>query len=135
MKKIITHDGKFHTDECMSIAIMTLAVPGCGSKVVRTRKVTYEDMTDPETYVIDVGDDFNPHLNNYDHHQARGPVRTNGIPYSSAGLIWEEFGRQIVKDERTPANRCGRQWAHQRLSGELHSVNCQLFQYGMERRC
>jgi len=101
MKKIITHDGKFHTDEVMSIAIMTLTFPGCGSKVVRTRKVTYEDMTDPEVYVIDVGDDFNPQLNNYDHHQNRGPIRSNDIPYSSAGLIWEEFGRQLVLDERT----------------------------------
>ena len=67
IKKIITHDGIFHADEVMAIALIHEFVDG-GIPVERTRTISTEDMEDPNVWVIDVGGEYNPSLGLFDHH-------------------------------------------------------------------
>jgi len=96
--QIITHNGKFHTDELIACAIVRLA---CGRiiPVIRTREVQgYLD--NPNIAVVDVGGTFDSAWGNFDHHQ-RDPelVRRSNVPYSSAGLVWASvFGRELCPD-------------------------------------
>jgi len=90
-----THNGTFHADEVMSTAVMDVAI-NClsdGIELVRTR--------DPEILskaftVYDVGGEYNDREFRFDHHQKETPLRSDGSPYSSAGLIWKHFGEQFL---------------------------------------
>lgn len=83
----ITHGGVFHADEVMATAIMSALGPVA---LCRTFKVP-EDTT---AFVYDIGG------GEYDHHQRGGNgARENGVPYSSAGLVWRDFGRLLVSCE------------------------------------
>lgn len=65
--RIITHDGSFHADEVMAIALLYEHV---GERPVhRTRQITEEEMADPTVCVIDVGRRFDPPAHCFDHHQ------------------------------------------------------------------
>lgn len=84
-KKAGTHNGKFHADEVMSTAILKEIFD---IEVVRSR--------DPEVLneldiVYDVGE------GEFDHHQMDKRYRDNGTPYAACGLIWERFGRDVVR--------------------------------------
>ena len=35
----------------------------------------------------------------YDHHQENRRVRKNGVPYAAFGLLWEEFGSEILGEK------------------------------------
>lgn len=91
-KKIVTHSGNFHTDEVFACAVLSLLHDG-NVEVVRSR--------DPEVwatgdYVVDVGGEYDPVRGLFDHHQVGGAgKRENGIPYSSFGLIWKEYGEKL----------------------------------------
>jgi uncharacterized UPF0160 family protein len=87
--QIVTHNGKFHSDEIMAIAIVR-SLFNNEIPVIRSRVITKEMLSDPSILVIDVGGSFNPSLSNFDHHQLGAPVRADGVPYSSAGLVWAE---------------------------------------------
>jgi len=69
MRKVITHNGIFHADDVMSIALIKEQVNEI--PVERTRNISIEDINDPEVWVVDVGGEFNHELNNYDHHQSK----------------------------------------------------------------
>ena len=48
-------------------------------------------------YVLDVGGEYNPKENKFDHHQEGwNEKRGNGIPYATTGLIWKEYGKKIT---------------------------------------
>lgn len=92
-KKIcVTHDGTFHTDDLFATAVLDVLNNG-NIKVIRTR--------DPKIilkgdYVYDVGGEYNPENDKFDHHQKGGAgSRENGIAYSSLGLIWQKYGEKI----------------------------------------
>lgn len=92
-KRIITHSGNFHTDEVFACAVLSLLHEG-NVEIVRSR--------DPEVwatgdYVVDVGGEYDSTRGRFDHHQIDGAgVRENGIPYSSFGLVWKEYGEKIA---------------------------------------
>lgn len=91
-KKIVTHDGKFHTDDIFACAILTLVCDAKkeGYSVTRSRDMKVIEGAD---YVIDVGGIHNPETNRFDHHQPGGAgVRANGIPFAAAGLTWATYG-------------------------------------------
>jgi uncharacterized UPF0160 family protein len=98
MRKIITHDGVFHTDEVMAIAMLKLCV--YIEEVIRTRdEETIKIAKNNEDYIVlDVGGEFEPKLNNYDHHQASFWLKNikSGILYSTAGLIWKDYGYACI---------------------------------------
>ena len=91
MKKITrgkTHSGIFHADEVFSSAILRKVFGDI--PIIRTFRISPQDSEDDTTIVFDIGG------GKYDHHQKGGNgCRENGVPYSSAGLIWRDFGRLI----------------------------------------
>jgi len=94
-KKLVTHNGSFHTDDIFACATLALWLEksGKGMKVYRTRD---EKIIKEGDYVFDVGGVYDPEKNLFDHHQAGGAgKRENGIEYSSFGLVWKKFGMDL----------------------------------------
>ena len=82
----ITHSGKFHADEVMATVILEKIMP------VNLLRISKVPKTNPNIIVFDIGG------GKFDHHQEnKNGERENGIPYASAGLIWKEFGLEIIK--------------------------------------
>lgn len=82
----ITHSGTFHADEVMASVIL---LNKFGSmRIYRTNKVN-----NINAFIYDVG------FGKYDHHGIDfDKTRDNGIKYASCGLIWHEFGKDIVEN-------------------------------------
>lgn len=92
-KTIVTHDGGFHADDVFAVAALLLYLKG-NAHVVRTREWSIIDRAD---FVIDVGDEYAPERNRFDHHQPKGAgVRESGIPYAAFGLVWKKFGLELA---------------------------------------
>lgn len=83
---ILTHDGVFHEDEVVAVAILTTLFKN--HRVVRTRDPEEISMAD---FVVDVGDVYSHLHRRYDHHMAVTPNDGFGHKYSSAGLIWKHY--------------------------------------------
>lgn len=91
--KIVTHNGKFHADEVFAVATLLLIHEDNDVEVVRTRDAEIIDTGD---IVVDVGGKYDPVRGRFDHHQKEGAgVRENGIPYSSFGIVWKEYGEKL----------------------------------------
>ncbi|NUB04591.1 MYG1 family protein [Azospirillum sp. Vi22] len=94
---LVTHGGSFHCDEAFAYAILRRALPPgvlAASTLARTRDPSAMGAAD---IVWDVGGVFDPALGRFDHHQRGAPVRPDGTPYSSAGLLWVAYGRDAVR--------------------------------------
>ncbi|WP_045389855.1 MYG1 family protein [Falsirhodobacter sp. alg1] len=91
---LVTHSGGFHADELMSSVILTRLFPD--ARIVRTRD---NDWITPaaDRIIYDVGRDYNAQKRIFDHHQPNPPMRDDGRPLSSFGLIWREFGRDYLR--------------------------------------
>ena len=80
MKRIITHNGGFHTDDVFAVATLLIFLGEEETEVIRSR--------DPEIiktgdFVVDTGFIYDPEKNLFDHHQIEGAgERGNGIPYA-----------------------------------------------------
>lgn len=91
-KICVTHNGSFHTDDIFATATLSILNNG-NIKIIRARDPKIIATGD---YVYDVGGENIPERNLFDHHQkGGGGSRENGIPYSSFGLIWKQFGEKI----------------------------------------
>jgi hypothetical protein len=66
MYKIVVHPGNAHRDDFMAVSILLATLDK--AEVFR-RDPTGEDLADPDTYVVDVGMELDPHRHNFDHHQ------------------------------------------------------------------
>lgn len=97
MKTIVTHSGPFHADDLFAVSALLLALGGEEVKVIRTRDQNFFYTGD---FVVDVGREYDPKRNRFDHHQLGVAPRENGIPYSSIGLVWKEYGEKIAKSAR-----------------------------------
>lgn len=96
-KICVTHNGAFHVDDLFATATLSILNHG-NIKVIRTRD---QNLFDKGDYVYDVGGENDPEKNKFDHHQrGGGGVRTNGIPYSSFGLIWKKYGEEICGSKK-----------------------------------
>jgi uncharacterized UPF0160 family protein len=89
--KAVTHDGSFHADDVFAYAVLRAAVPGIALE--RTRDA---DAVARADLVFDVGGLFEPQTRRFDHHMRDRPLRDDGTPYSSLGLLWREYGRTAV---------------------------------------
>lgn len=85
-KKAGTHSGKFHADEVMATAILMELFE---LEVIRSRD---PDVLKGLDLIYDIGE------GEFDHHQPDKRYRDNGTPYAACGLIWERFGRDIIKN-------------------------------------
>ena len=90
---LVTHSGGFHADELLSSVILTRLFPK--AELRRTRDKAW--ITPSEDRIIyDVGGDFDADAQIFDHHQRPNPLREDGQPYSSFGLIWAQYGRDYL---------------------------------------
>ena len=86
----VTHNGTFHCDEVFSTIMLSKLLP----EVVVCRTSNLENAKNDQ-YIYDVGG------GELDHHQFGGNgERENGVKYSSCGLVWKKFGKEIIKKYR-----------------------------------
>ena len=99
-KKLVTHDGSFHTDDVFACATICLVLEGSGEdyEIIRTRD---EEKIKNANYVFDVGGVYDEKANKFDHHQINfKEKRANDIIYSSFGLVWKKFGAEIAGSQK-----------------------------------
>ncbi|GLQ26795.1 MYG1 family protein [Sulfitobacter pacificus] len=90
---LVTHSGGFHADELLSSAILTRLYPDAQLQRSRDRQWITPA---PDRIIYDVGGDFDRAAQIFDHHQRPSPLREDGQPFSSFGLIWAEYGRAYL---------------------------------------
>lgn len=104
--RVLIHDGPFHLDEMLCVAIIEYFCrqAGVAMDLIRSR-----DIDPAEADVcIDVGLEYKPKLLRFDHHQSGGAGRRaprilpsgeqqEGVSYSAIGLIWKHFGPEFVE--------------------------------------
>lgn len=89
----ITHTAPHHADEVFATVLLSMLFP---VHLLRTRDQYIIDGSDATVY--DVGGVFDPTKRRFDHHQRDFvECRADGTKYSSVGLIWREYGLEIVK--------------------------------------
>ena len=89
---LATHSGQFHADELFAISMISFIQK---HEIVRTRD---ENIINSADLVLDVGAKYEPETGYFDHHQnSFTRERDNGIPYATAGIIWEYYGSEIFK--------------------------------------
>ncbi len=89
--RIVTHPGGAHKDELLACSLLA-AVHGV--EILR-REPTADDLADPATAVVDVGEQHEPELNNFDHHQ----FPADHPPVCALSLVLQHLG--IYEDART----------------------------------
>lgn len=93
--KIVTHNGKFHTDDVLAVSLLRIVFVDHDLDIIRTRD---EKIMAEGDIVLDVGGIYDTHTKRFDHHQIGGAgERENGIKYSSFGLVWKEYGITLCK--------------------------------------
>jgi len=90
---LVTHSGGFHADDLLSSVILTRLHPDAA--IVRTRERA-QTAPAPDRIVYDVGGVYDPAARLFDHHQRGAPMRDDGQPYSSCGLIWKHYGHAYL---------------------------------------
>jgi uncharacterized UPF0160 family protein len=90
---LVTHSGGFHADELLSSVILTRLFPQ--ARIVRSRAPEWIT-AGADRVVYDVGGAYDPATGIFDHHQRGAPLRDDGQPFSSFGLIWRHFGRDYL---------------------------------------
>lgn len=84
-----THSGIFHSDEVLAVAMLCLY--NNDKEIVIKRSRDAEELKKCNI-LVDIGGGA------YDHHQPGGNgKRENGIPYASAGLVWKDIGKEVIK--------------------------------------
>jgi uncharacterized UPF0160 family protein len=92
-KTVAVHSGSFHADDIFSVAVLSLLL-GYIPKIIRTRDQGKIKKAD---FVLDVGGEYDPAKNKFDHHQIGGAgKRSSNIPYATFGLVWKEYGEKIA---------------------------------------
>ncbi len=94
-KILVTHNGGFHSDDIFATATLELYLDQKQEsyKIIRTRDTSVMAKGD---FVFDVGGQYAPEINRFDHHQKGGAgTRENGVPYAAFGLVWKTFGADI----------------------------------------
>jgi uncharacterized UPF0160 family protein len=97
--KVVTHSGDFHADDVFACATLSLWVEknNCKLEIIRDRDIKIVEQAD---IAVDVGMDYDPNKNKFDHHQKEGAgKRENSIPYASFGLVWKKYGTKICESK------------------------------------
>jgi uncharacterized UPF0160 family protein len=86
-QKALTHAGKFHADDVFSAALLKML--NADTEIIRASEVP----DDFDGIVFDIG------RGRYDHHQENAEVRENEVPYAAFGLLWRDFGKELLLRE------------------------------------
>jgi len=97
---LVTHSGGFHADEVFSTVILTRLYPQ--AQLIRSRAAEWIT-PGPDRIIYDVGGAYDADAGIFDHHQRGAPLREDGQPFSSFGLIWRHFGRDYLVTSGVPA--------------------------------
>jgi uncharacterized UPF0160 family protein len=98
-KMIGTHNGTFHCDEVIAVAMLKHIKQYSNATVVRTRD---EAVLATADIVVDVGGVYDPDTLRFDHHQREftGTFAKQGrrsrTKLSSAGLVYKHLGKEVV---------------------------------------
>ena len=87
-KKIITHAGQAHTDDFLATAVLAHLF---GIAIYRVNEVATDDLEDEYIIVVDIGGEFNPQRNNFDHHHDKN------LPCSLI-MVLQKFFPEIPTD-------------------------------------
>lgn len=90
---LVTHSGGFHADELLSSVILTRLHPQ--ARIMRSRAPEWITPAG-DRIIYDVGGAYDADAGIFDHHQRGAPLRDDGQPYSSFGLVWKHFGRTYL---------------------------------------
>ena len=96
---LVTHSGGFHADELLSSVILTRLFPE--ARIVRSRAPKWIT-PGTDRIIYDVGGVYDAEAQIFDHHQRGAPLRDDGQPYSSFGLIWKHFGHAYLAASGLP---------------------------------
>ena len=90
-----THNGHFHADEALAVYMLKSLPTYNPSSLVRTRE---PNLLSTCHTVVDVGGEYHPAQNRYDHHQRTFTTTFPSRPtkLSSAGLVYLHFGKPII---------------------------------------
>lgn len=97
---LVTHSGGFHADELLSTVILSRLFPD--ARIVRSRAPEWITAS-PDRVIYDVGGAYDASAQIFDHHQRGAPMRDDGQPYSSFGLVWKHYGRDYLSALSVPA--------------------------------
>ncbi|MCI5108714.1 MAG: MYG1 family protein [Candidatus Pacebacteria bacterium] len=90
MTKVVTHGGKYHTDDVFAVATLSLVYDDL--EILRVKRK--ENIPEAD-FVVDIGQVYDEECK-FDHHQKGGAgEREDGIPYASFGLVWKRFGIEL----------------------------------------
>ena len=90
--QVVTHDGIFHSDEVFACAALSIVYGRDNVSIIRTRdsKVLELATQNKDTWVIDVGNSYDPSMLNFDHHMRDFDVTNSfGNKLSSFGMVVE----------------------------------------------
>ncbi len=90
---LVTHSGGFHADELLSSVVLARLFPD--ARIVRSRAPEWITAA-PDRIIYDVGGSYDAAAQIFDHHQRGAPLREDGQPYSSFGLVWKHYGRDYL---------------------------------------
>jgi uncharacterized UPF0160 family protein len=90
---LVTHSGGFHADELLSSVILTRLFPQ--ARLIRSRAPEWIT-PGVDRIIYDVGGAYDAAGRIFDHHQRGAPLREDGQPFSSFGLIWKHYGRDYL---------------------------------------
>ena len=96
---LVTHSGGFHADELLSSVILTRLFPQ--ARIVRSRAPEWIT-PGADRVIYDVGGLYDAAAQIFDHHQRGAPLRDDGQPYSSFGLIWKHYGLEYLAASAVP---------------------------------
>lgn len=96
---LVTHSGGFHADELLSSVVLTRLFPQAELLRSRDRKSIAPAA---HKIIYDVGGTYDGEAQIFDHHQRPGPLRGDGQPFSSFGLIWAHYGRAYLAEMDVP---------------------------------
>lgn len=95
--RIVTHSGNFHADDVCAVATLTILHRDENIEIIRTRD---PELISSGDYVVDVGGEYTPEENRFDHHQeGYAGERKNGITYAAFGLVWRKYGAHICDSQ------------------------------------
>lgn len=97
-KKIVVHNGGFHTDDVFAteVALRYFEKEGVQRDVVDVIRTRDKNIIEKGDIILDVGGVLDPDLFRFDHHQEGGAGnRENGIPYAAFGLVWKYLGPKL----------------------------------------
>nr|WP_314259920.1 MYG1 family protein [uncultured Devosia sp.] len=97
---LVTHSGGFHADELLSSVVLTRLFPE--AEIKRSRAPEWI-APGADRIIYDVGGAYDAEAQIFDHHQRGAPLREDGQPYSSFGLVWKHYGQRYLQAAGIPA--------------------------------